>query len=96
MNKTPLFFQKRSTPLGPAGGSRRATRVEIFGKKKGRLHRIHISPEPLACRYDGDTRTEVLRIGQRFVVESRNDSFRAKKTFQSEREALDFFNEEAV
>lgn len=73
-----------------------STRVALFGRKKGRRRRIHVSGESLACRYDGDMRTEVLRFGQRFVVESRCDAFRAKKTFPTERAALDYFQQEDV
>jgi hypothetical protein len=39
MNKTPKIIVHRHTGLGHSGGNRQATRVEIFGKKKGRRHR---------------------------------------------------------
>ncbi len=38
MKKTPIIIVDRTTPLGTTG-KRHATRVEIFGKKKGRKGR---------------------------------------------------------
>jgi hypothetical protein len=36
MNKTKKVIVPCHTPVGHTGGVRQATRVEIFGKKKGR------------------------------------------------------------
>jgi hypothetical protein len=95
MNKTPEIKVHRHTPVGHTGGLRRATRVEIFGRKKGRSRRIHLPRQTLACRWENGVQTEVFRQARgRFVVESRSDVFRVKKTFPTESAALDYFHED--
>ena len=76
--------------------ARRFTRVELYGRGKGRNRRKHLPKVPIGGRWDDGVKTEISRVGGQFVVETIAENFRAKKTFPTERAALDYFHEEAV